>query len=122
MEVTAGTLTAEVELIEMDGAVDSTTNVVSGKLVDKPNADVRVEVWRDNGGASRDLTTNGSGNFSTDFDNGVPPFDIRQGDQVGIWYVRPDGNMAGIVRSDFRIEVELRDNDLWGMATPSSPR
>ena len=39
---------------------------------------------------------------------------------MGIWYVRPDGNMAGIVRSDFRIEVELRDNDLWGMATPSS--
>ena len=39
---------------------------------------------------------------------------------MGIWYVRPDGNMVGIVRSDFRIEVELRDNDLWGMATPSS--
>jgi uncharacterized repeat protein (TIGR01451 family) len=119
VDVTAGALSASVELIDMDGAVNATTNVVSGKLVGKPNADVRVEVWRDNGGDGRDLKTDAQGNFSIDFDNGVP-FDIRQGDNVGIWYVRPDGNMVGIVRSDFRIEVELRDNDLWGMATPKS--
>ena len=25
---------------------------------------------------------------------------------VGIWYVRPDGHMVGIVRSDFHLEAE----------------
>ena len=41
---------------------------------------------------------------------------------VGIWYVRPDGHMVGIVRSDFRLETELRDNDIWGMTTANTPR
>ena len=39
---------------------------------------------------------------------------------VGIWYVRPDGHMVGIVRSDFRLETELRDNDIWGRTTPNT--
>ena len=100
----------------MDGAVDATTDVVSGKLVGVPfPADVRVEVWR-NDGDSRDLKTDDQGNFSIDFG----AFDIHQGDQVGIWYVRPDGHMVGIVRSDFRLETELRDNDIWGMTTPNT--
>ena len=67
VEVTAGALSASVQLIDMDGAVNAATNVVSGKLVGKPNADVRVEVWRDNGGASRDLKTDDSGQLQHRF-------------------------------------------------------
>ena len=116
VHVTAGAMSASLLLIEMDGAVDATTDVVSGKLIGVPfPANVRVEVWRE-GGESRDLTTNGQGNFSIDFGS----FDLHQGDQVGIWYVRPDGHMVGIVRSDFRLETELRDNDVWGMTTPNT--
>ncbi len=116
VDVTAGTLSASVLLIDMEGAVDAATDVVSGKLVGVPfPADVQIEVWRDNG-QNRNLQTDAAGNFSIDFDT----FDIHQGDNVGIWYVRPDGHMVGIVRSDFRFEVELRDNDLWGIATPRS--
>ena len=120
VKVKAGLLSADVPLIEMAGAVNSTTDVVSGKLegVTFP-ADVQIEVWRDQG-ETRRVQTNGQGNFSFDFKTLVPPFDIHQGDQVGIWYVRPDGHMVGIVRSDFRLETELRDNDIWGMTTPNS--
>ena len=116
VEVTAGAQSASVELIDMDGLVNATTDVVSGKLVGVPfPADVRLEVWRDSG-ASHDLTTDDHGNFSIDFG----AFDIHQGDVVGIWHVRPDGHMAGIVRSDFRLEAELRDNNIWGMTTPNT--
>ena len=68
VEVTAGALSASVVLIDMDGAVNATTDVVSGKLVGVPfPADVRVEVWR-NDGESRDLKTDDDGNFSIDFE------------------------------------------------------
>ena len=118
VEVTAGTLSASVVLIDMDGAVNATNNVVSGKLVGMPQADVRVQIWR-NDGDSRDLKTDNQGNFSIDFDDFG--FDIHQGDMVGIWYVRPvDGHMVGIVRSDFRLDAELRDNDIWGMTTANT--
>ena len=116
VEVTAGAESASVELIDMDGLVNATTDIVNGKLLGVPfPADVRVEVWRNNG-QNRDLKTEDDGDFSIDFDT----FDIHQGDQVGIWYVRPDGHMVGIVRSDFRLEAELRDNDIWGMTTPNT--
>ena len=116
VEVTAGAQSASVELIDMDGLVNATTDVVSGKLVGVPfPADVRVEVWRNNG-QNRDLKTGDDGNFTIDFD----AFDIHQGDMVGIWYVRPDGHMVGIVRSDFRLEAELRDNNIWGLTTPNT--
>ena len=116
VDVTAGALSASVLLIDMDGAVNAATDVVSGKLAGVPfPADVRIEVWSDSG-QSRDLKTAGDGTFSVDFD----AFDIHQGDSVGIWYVRPDGHMVGIVRSDFRFEAELRDNDIWGMTTPNT--
>ena len=117
VEVTAGAQSASVVLIDMDGAVNATTDVVGGKLVGVPfPADVRVEVWRSDG-QSRDLQTDNQGNFSFDFKTLVPPYDIHPGDMVGIWYVRPDGHMVGIVRSDFRLDTELRDNDVWGMTT-----
>ncbi len=113
VDVTAGELSASVVLIDMEGTVDAAADVVSGKLAGVPfPADVRIEDWRD--GESRDLQTDAVGNFSIDFG----AYDIHQGDHVGIWYVRPDGHLVGIVRSDFRFEAELRDNDLWGMATP----
>ena len=116
VDVTAGTLSASVVLIDMDGVVNAATDVVSGKLAGVPfPADVRIEVWSDNG-ESRDLKTDAAGHFSVDFG----AFDIHQGDHVGIWYVRPDGHMVGIVRSDFRFETELRDNDIWGMTTPNT--
>ena len=66
VKVKAGLLSADVPLIEMAGAVDSVTDVVSGKLDVTSPADVRVEVWRDDG-ASRDLKTDDLGNFSIDF-------------------------------------------------------
>jgi uncharacterized repeat protein (TIGR01451 family) len=117
VEVTAGAQSASVVLIDMDGAVDATNDVVSGKLVGVPfPADVRVEVWRSDGD-SRDLKTEDDGSFIIDFDT----YDIHQGDMVGIWYVRPlDGHMVGIVRSDLHLETELRDNDIWGMTTPNT--
>ena len=113
----AGAQSASVVLIDMDGAVDAENDVVSGKLVGMSQADVRVEIWR-NDGDSRDLKTEDDGSFSIDF--GDLGFDIHQGDMVGIWYVRADGHMVGIVRSDFRLETELRDNNIMGMTTPST--
>ena len=69
VDVTAGAQSASVVLIDMDGAVNAMTNVVSGKLVGVPfPADVRVEVWRNNG-QSRDLKTEDDGSFSIDFDS-----------------------------------------------------
>jgi uncharacterized repeat protein (TIGR01451 family) len=118
VEVTAGAQSASVVLIDMDGAVNATTDVVSGKLVGVPfPADVQVEVWR-NDGDNRNLQTSDDGTFSIDL--GALGFDIHPGDMVGIWYVRPDGNMVGIVRSDFRLDAELRDNDIWGMTTANT--
>ena len=83
VEVTAGTLSASVVLIDMDGAVNATTNVVSGKLVGMPQANVRVEIWR-NDGDSRDLKTDNQGNFSIDFDDFG--FDIQRSTFIYLYF------------------------------------
>ncbi|PKO20707.1 MAG: hypothetical protein CVU38_18640, partial [Chloroflexi bacterium HGW-Chloroflexi-1] len=100
----------------MTGAVDADTEVVSGQVFGMPYpATVRIEVWVENG-QSRDVQTDAAGNFSVDFGD----FDIHPGDNVGIWYVRPDGHLAGIVRSHFRLEAEITDDDVWGQTTPNT--
>ena len=115
VDVTASELSASVVLIEMDGAVHAAADVVSGKLVGMPSRPMYA--WRSAQQQRQPrLKTEDDGNFSVDFD----AFDIHQGDMVGIWYVRPDGHMVGIVRSDFHLEAELRDNDIWGMTTANS--
>ena len=115
VNVTAGTLSASLLLIDIDGSVNATTGGVSGRLAGVPfPADVRIEVWSDNP-QSKDLKT-GDGTFNVIFD--APG--IRQGDNVGIWYVRPDGHLVGIVRADFRLETELRSNNIWGTTTPNT--
>jgi hypothetical protein len=116
VEVTAGGLAATVEIVDVTGAVDADTEVVSGRLFGVPYpATVRIEVWVKNG-PSRDVQTDATGNFSADFSG----FDIHSGDNVGIWYLRPDGHMAGIVRSHFRLETDVTDDDVWGQTTPGA--
>jgi len=100
----------------MTGVVDAVANTLSGQILDVPYpADVRIEVWgRD--GQDWELQTDGAGNFSLDFGE----FDVRAGHDVAIWYVRPDGHMAGIVRSHLRLETDITDDDVWGQTTPGA--
>jgi uncharacterized repeat protein (TIGR01451 family) len=116
VEVTAGGLSATVLIVDIVGAVDAPSGRVSGQVRGVPYpANVRVEVWTKNG-PSLDLQTGGAGNFLADFGASA----IAQGDNVGIWYVRPDGHWSGIVRSDFQLNTELTSDGFYGGTTPGA--
>ncbi|MBC8449079.1 MAG: DUF11 domain-containing protein [Chloroflexi bacterium] len=116
VEVTAGTLSATVVMVDMSGSVDAAANTVSGQVFGVPYpANVRVEVWVQDG-QSRDVQTDGAGNFLVDFGT----FDMEQGNDIGIWYVQPDGHMAGIVRSDFALGTELTSDGFHGQTAPNA--
>jgi len=116
VEVTAGALSATVEIVDITGGVDAPTGHVWGQVLGVPYpANVRVEVWTKNG-PSRDLETDGAGNFLVDFGASA----IAQGDDIGIWYVRPDGHWSGVVRSDFFLATGLSNDGFWGKTTPGA--
>ena len=116
VEVTAGELSATVEMVDMTGTVDAVANTVSGQIIGVPYpADVLVEV-RGEGGQDWTIQTDEAGNFSLDFGE----FDLRPGYDVAIWYVQPDGHKPGIVRSHLRLETDVTDDDVWGQTTPAA--
>jgi len=116
VKVTAGELSATVEMVDMTGTVDAVANTVSSQIIGVPYpAGVLVEVWGE-GGQDWTIQTDEAGNFSLDFGE----FIVRPGHDVAIWYVQPDGHMPGIVRSHLRLETDVTDDDVWGQTTPGA--
>jgi len=109
-------LTASVEIIPMTGKVDANDDTISGQVSGVSNADVRGEVWTNNG-AEKDGQTDGSGNYMIDFDS----FDVLPGHMVALWYVQPDGHQVGIVRHALRLDVNTMRDEVGGETWPNVP-
>ncbi|MBC8422460.1 MAG: hypothetical protein H8E01_00355, partial [Chloroflexi bacterium] len=106
-----------VEVVPMQGDVNATAETVWGNVAAVPEGSlVRVEMWGGPGG-SRATTTDAAGDFAVDFSLD----DIRDGYYMGIWYVRPDGNQVGIVRSPLHLGINLINDHFWGETSPGLP-
>ncbi len=114
--VSAPGISATLPVIGLEADVNAASNVISGLIPDAMSypADGQVEVWDTQiGYPPQPFQTDGSGNFSVDL-SGL--LDVRTGEQLAVWYVRPDGHRIGIVRSDLRLAASVTD-DWVGEAT-----
>ena len=109
-------ITAAIDVIPITGDVNVSSNKIQGH-VNAPvcPAHVRGEVWA-SGGPNIDVDTDASCNYSVDFS----PFDVRMGDVLALWYVRPDDHRVGIIRSPLRVRVDLDDDRVYGNASPGA--
>ena len=110
-------ITASIDVIPMSGTVDPVFNEIHGHLynVNCP-ANVRGELWSNNG-ASQEAVSQANCDYKVHFSSS----DVLAGDNVALWYVRPDGNEVGIVRSALRIMVDLDDSRVNGNTLPQAP-
>ncbi len=110
-------ITASIDVIPMSGTVDPTYNEIHGHLynVNCP-ANVRGELWSNNG-ASQEAVSQANCDYKVYFSSS----DVLAGDNVALWYVRPDGNEVGIVRSALRMMIDLDDSRVNGNTMPQAP-
>jgi uncharacterized repeat protein (TIGR01451 family) len=110
-------LTASIDVIAMSGVVDPLANTISGHIA-APGcpANVRGEVWRYTNGTSQEAVSDAACNYTVNFS----PSDVLPGDNIAVWYVRPDGNEVGIVRSALRVMVDLDDSRVSGSTSPQA--
>ena len=113
---TSGGLTATIEVITIAADIDPDNDIVSGQMSGGVfPADVDIEVWgRD--GTGRRVQTDGDGNYSAD----LSPFDVKDGHEVAVWYINPDGHRVGIVRSALRVEVNITHDEIEGATVPEA--
>jgi uncharacterized repeat protein (TIGR01451 family) len=114
---TEGTPTIPIDVMRIDGAVNTSTDRITGKVynVSPPPAKVIGEVWTKDGPRVESLT-DGAGNYNLSF----APYDVRNGHMVALWYVRPDGHEVGIVRQALFVRVYPTDDNLWGSTAPNT--
>jgi uncharacterized repeat protein (TIGR01451 family) len=102
-------------LTPINALVDAAADTVTGQVLNGAYpATVRVEIWRFASPTPVTVQSDGSGNFSAHF----ATFDIKLGDDASIWYVRPDGNQAGIHRSDLLLDTSVRQSNVNGQTRP----
>lgn len=114
--VTSIGINAMIDVIPMSGSVDPANDSISGH-VDAPvcPANVRAELWTHNG-----INVEGMTDADCNYDLNLSPKDVRIGDMVALWYIRPDGNEVGIVRVKLRMDVALDDDRVGGNAEPGA--
>jgi uncharacterized repeat protein (TIGR01451 family) len=109
-------VSTSVDVIPMSGMV--VTSTISGHI-NAPTcpAAIQAEVGTNDFPSSINATTDGSCNYHVDFS----PFEVHKADMVAVWYVRPDNNMVGIVRSVLRAQVDLDNDSINGNVAPNAP-
>ncbi|MBI4769402.1 MAG: hypothetical protein HY784_03040, partial [Chloroflexi bacterium] len=114
VEVTGGGLAVVVPVNGSEGHVDIEANTFWGHVSDVPcPAHVRAEIWSPYG-PSQELWTDGDCNYFVDFS----PYDLRVGQLVNLWYIRPDGNLVGHFTAALILQADITYNGVWGNAEP----
>jgi uncharacterized repeat protein (TIGR01451 family) len=106
-------------VIGLEATVDAASNVISGHIPDAVAypADLDVEVWDRPTGFGVRFQTDENGDFSVDL---TGSYDVRTGEQLALWYVRPDGHRVGIVRSELRLYPNVTDDSVGEATEPQT--
>jgi uncharacterized repeat protein (TIGR01451 family) len=109
-------ISATIDVIPMTSHVHVITNTLAGHVnAAACPAGLTAEVWAP-GGPTITATTDTGCNYSVAFGG----YQIRMGDTVALWYMQPDGNEVGIVRSALRTEVDVDDDTVMGATAPGA--
>ncbi|MGD2178667.1 MAG: hypothetical protein PVG71_12695, partial [Anaerolineae bacterium] len=108
-------LFASAEIIPMTGSVDAVNDTASGQFGLVEGADIRVEVWQEDG-PSVDTQTLADGSFHVN----LAPYDLLPGHMVFLSYVQPDGHQVGIIRHALRLDVDTGRGQVNGRTAPET--